>query len=373
MRATLLGACSAIVVLAACGSETPAALPDPPDPTGSLRLALTTTGPGTVPQLRIRLDDRPDTTVAANSIVVLEDLFVGEHTIQVDVPGQCTSSRFAPQSATIVEGERLDVAWTVRCPAPVNPGLYFIHRPASSSSQVAMRADPDGSHVVPAGIPGWQDRPVMNPARTRIAWIKVDNGDGQWRLWISDPDGQNAVHTGLYADSYAWSPDGRQLVIAHGRILSINWPDGTQVRKLRNGSIPDVDWAPDGRHIAYIEGAYHYVYDLETDTRVNTLVLNGSGVAWSPDGARLAFVELGTQTLWTMRSDGSDRRAIHQGNMEPFIDWRSDGAILFSKLLPVVGGGARYSIFHVPGTGGTAVEAFQSLDGGDNRQPRWAP
>jgi Tol biopolymer transport system component len=75
--------------------------------------------------------------------------------------------------------------------------------------------------------------------------------------------------------------------------------------------------------------------------------------AWSPDGTRIAFVNLGTQTLYTMKADGSDLVAIPVTgaltlhSVAGSLEWTADGKILLTECDPAC------NVLSVPAAGGT--------------------
>jgi dipeptidyl aminopeptidase/acylaminoacyl peptidase len=136
------------------------------------------------------------------------------------------------------------------------------------------------------------------------------------------------------ADSYDWSPAGRQLAVAaspaaaggqstetpslRGLTVDIRWPYDKQqpnarlwlldvqtkrVDALTNGSfhVDDVAWSPDGRQIAFAQSADRRAYSHRSDIgvveissrEVRQLVVQPGwdmSPVWSPDGSRIAFV-----------------------------------------------------------------------------------
>jgi Tol biopolymer transport system component len=359
-----------VLGIAACRTS-PVDLPITEEPMGGLQLTLVTTGVPVAEHLTFRLDGLPPAEVDANGVIT-RALRVGTHVVQVDVPGSCRANRYAPDTIEITAGTTLPLTRSIHCANATPPGLYFTHSP-SQVEEHAWRANLDGSNPVALGLPGRQQYAVMNPARTRLAWIQTALGPGRFTLWISDPTGANAVNTGWIPHTISWSPDGRRLLIAASGVLAIVWPDGIVERKLREGVIRSGDWSPDGRYVAYEEGEYHYVMDLETGTRTNTLNLTGGAVHWSPDGTRLGFIAHGVPLrIMTMRVDGSDLRELYRGDLIGDIDWGSDGMIRFgASNIPSSFPGT--AIYRIPGDGGTPVEILTRFDLADYREPRWAP
>jgi TolB protein len=144
----------------------------------------------------------------------------------------------------------------------------------------------------------------------------------------SDPDPVEGatVHNGVVA--YVEFLAGLQYVEPPGSTASpppqIKGPDGLEVSFL--------DWSPDGRYLAYVEGDFFRrhssiaVLDVETGEtqRLSSGSLDASPV-WSPDGRRIAFFRFsrGAAALWVMNEDGSGARSVTspgEGPWKPFRD-----------------------------------------------------
>jgi len=360
--------------VAACGTS-------PTEPTiemetGSIQLTVSSTGPGAPQTVLLFVDDAPPTGIPANGAQVIAGLAPGDHAIRVAVPGECTASRFAPLTVEVEADEISPVQWSIRCPAPVPPGITF-ERWRNGFGAEIWRANPDGGQPTVIPTPGDAFRPVMNPARTRIAWHAFGGSNGLLR--VMDLDGTRVEETELGTNGFDWSPDGTMFVVARGAPdgLSLHWPDGSHVRTLRNEGASKPAWSPDGTRIAYRSGSYIYVLDLGTGARLNTgHVLNstqGGSPAWSPDGTRLAYDDIASGRVYTMRADGTERREVTDGiTLTSAVDWVDNGTLLISRERPnpVV---LEPALLRVPASGGTATILVQPVAGGHDTWPRWAP
>jgi hypothetical protein len=364
-----------VASLVACGSSSPTEPPVELE-TGDVRLTLTTSGPGAPATLLLHVDDSPPTTLPANGAQLIAGLTEGEHHVRIAVPGQCTSTRFSPLSVEVEPDAVTPAQWSIHCPAPAPPGITF-ERWRNGFGTEIWRADPDGGQPRVIPTPGDAFRPVMNPARTRIAWHAIGGPNGLLR--VMDLDGTRVEETELGTNGFDWSPDGTMFVVARGAPngLSLHWPDGSHVRTLRNEGASKPAWSPDGTRIAYRSGSYIYVLDLGTGARLNTgHVLNstqGGSPAWSPDGTRLAFDDIASGRVLTIRADGTDLREATGGiTLTSGVDWADNGTLLISRAQPnpVV---LEPALLRIPADGGTATILVQPVAGGHDTWPRWAP
>jgi TolB protein len=210
------------------------------------------------------------------------------------------------------------------------------------------------------------------PANGRIVFATVDgmasmnpDGSGQWGLRFTAigqgapdwaPDGATIALTGpdatgqsiftmnpdgtgvrrLIARPYtanpSWSPDGRQLAYDNGAEIYIADADGANVRELTAGVSPS--WSPDGRSIAYVSFNAEWNSDIsvvELSSGRVTRLTDGPGLDafpdWSPRGDQIAFVSdrEGSWSLFTMKPDGSEQSALTHDAYDSEPAWSPDG------------------------------------------------
>lgn len=190
--------------------------------------------------------------------------------------------------------------------------VYHAGDYATPSRLFAVRLGDRGSTPLlgPDVLPGWRlSQPDASPDGRRIAFTAQPPGGGDFSVFIVNADG-SGLRELVSGEEPAWSPDGT-------RIAFVVWPWDSDADVW----VVDVNGADDAVNLTGDLGA--------TDQRAP---------AWSPDGSRLAFVHLDAtnSSLWTMRPDGSDRRALMS---EASVDdddpaWSPDGAqLVFARRL----------------------------------------
>jgi dipeptidyl aminopeptidase/acylaminoacyl peptidase len=208
------------------------------------------------------------------------------------------------------------------------------------ASRIMVRS-PDGSVHAIAGGPGVATgQPRFSPSGDAIAF--VSDADGWTALWVSDLDGANARRVlaeprehaepawGPGQRSYAWSPDGSELVWCRnedgfGRLV-IAAPGQRSARELSRGWHRGLDWSARGIVCIRSGGV--------TVPQVVVLAANGSGRHVLARGAPAGFEATGVVEAKPVKWK-SGNATVHG------LLWRGNGTVVDKArpLLVAVHGG----------------------------------
>lgn len=197
----------------------------------------------------------------------------------------------APYQDAVASFYRWDASFT-----PDGAGLIYTRSPGAATDV----------EIWSAALDGTDDRRIGAGLLARIA------PDGRRIAYVQPPH---------RTDSYNTAPGDTWLMSAR---------TGRPIRRLWTGSVHSLDWSPDGRHIVFTaspQGPFRPsdVYIVRANgTGLHRVTLTRRrferDVVWSPDGRRIAFVrefrrpladgESITQSIWTMRPDGTAQRRI---------------------------------------------------------------
>ena len=214
----------------------------------------------------------------------------------------------------------------------------------------AMNSDGSGQRAV-THLGGNAVFPDWSPNGNRIAFSGTEGTDPNDEIYVVDATtGGHLVAltscAGLAAgcsnDYPAWSPDGRRIVFIHAtdadkdgnpvdeQVWVMN-ADGSHKVQLTSGAAPHdqvPDWSPDGKRIAYEEGAVGSgrIWVMNADGSHKTKLTFGAGddfgAAWSPDGRQIAFVRdfgNGDRPVFVMNADGSGQHQLTPGKPKQFV------------------------------------------------------
>jgi TolB protein len=177
--------------------------------------------------------------------------------------------------------------------------------------------------------------------------ISFWTGTGTPAVWVMRPDGSGRRLVTRFAQPAkrgSFSPDGRRLVFDGTRTatgprenfdVQLVRLDGTGRRWLTRGPARDTDagWSPDGRTIVFqrrLGVGTSSIWTIRTDGTDQRRLGPGSDPSFSPSGRRIAFARAGD--VYSMRSDGSDVRRLRHGRGAAYPSgWSPDGRqILFT-------------------------------------------
>ncbi len=154
--------------------------------------------------------------------------------------------------------------------------------------------------------------PTWSPNGRWIAF--VSDRTGEWQIYRIDVDGSNLKQLTNRGDNRrpAWSPDSQWIVYdsyqggnhdagVHGRnFLYIMTANGDRSKRLIEGiNLSGCAWSPDGKQIAFAAGRMHidgmniFVIDADGNNRQQLTDVGKDAWAgyptWSPDGTRIAY------------------------------------------------------------------------------------
>jgi TolB protein len=237
-------------------------------------------------------------------------------------------------------GQQLLAATSITLCLAVNACSDADSLPEKDQASSTASSTESGDQPTPASAPcpGPDQRPTG-----KIAYSHLDD-DGDWSLWLMDPDGSNPVcllDTPEADVAPAWSPDGSQLVFNGGDDIYIAEADGSNITLLLPGGGGPA-WSPDGRTILFTaseDGREEpEIMTVDTDGGgLRTLIRSGDRFPyveapdWSPDGRNILFLAAdpgGWRDVYLMRADGSDVRLLLRRGFDldgSGIGWSPDG------------------------------------------------
>jgi len=218
------------------------------------------------------------------------------------------------------------------------------HRPALAAVRTAIAA---ATAVVTAAcgagtatIAGSRIRQCV----PRIVYMREGSGPPQMLTML--PNGRQVRRLGI-GHAPKWSPDGRQIAFDNGAHILVMRATGARARditpRLRGRNSIDPAWSPDGRWIAFSSEpagtSNAALWLVRSDGLDPHMLVNAPGEeehpSWSPDGTQIVFDSPRQQSpdnLYLVRADGSGLRRITGDALDAWgPDWAATNEILFAS------------------------------------------
>jgi Tol biopolymer transport system component len=235
--------------------------------------------------------------------------------------------------------------------AAVATAAYLIERSLAvtphgppSGTLTLIDQESNGTATIVAVLPGGRKRVVWRcPDRVRFCGdlTSVDwSPDGTRVAFTLDEIGGRSAFVGLHVLDLRTGRDLHIPSVPLAHPLSPNQPlpvleaEWKQMRARLGCGPADVAWSPNGRRLAYgcrgtPEGARIYTIASDgTDRKLlHTGTRNAFDPSWSPDGTRIVFATSSQpSSIYTVRLDGSGRRLLARDGETP--DWSPDGSAI---------------------------------------------
>ena len=222
---------------------------------------------------------------------------------------------------------------------------FAIQRADDNTSDDLYVMDADGSNPMRIAVKAGAGA-SWSPSGDRIAYASYVTG--RFQIWVSDPDGGNAVNVSnnSYSDTLpVWSPDGSKIAFnslrgGFGVTVWVMNADGTQAENLTPSFAGATGhaWSPDSSRlvvhgsVSVDDGDDVYVVDVATGALDN--LTDGTDAAmyaelqatWSPDGTQVAYQgnSDGNQEIYRINADGTGvvRLTTSEFQAEQLPTWR---------------------------------------------------
>jgi TolB protein len=155
----------------------------------------------------------------------------------------------------------------------------------------------------------------------KIAFDRSLQAEGYANVYVINADGSHqrrlTARRIVGGRGPAWSPDGRKIAFAGGRLYVVN-ANGSGTHPITPGSMTATEpsWSPDSTKVAFVRvhALRGQIYVANVDgtglRRVTPRAIDAHSPTWSPDGRTIAFVRdlYAAAVIYLVHPDG---RALH--------------------------------------------------------------
>jgi Tol biopolymer transport system component len=218
--------------------------------------------------------------------------------------------------------------------------LAFVHTVQDSDLWRTHLSSPDGPGSAPEHVISstrTEGAPRFSPDGSRIAYQSYRTGTPE--IWVSDPDGSNAIQLTFLRtanpDSPTWSPDGRTIAFGGGgksHIVSGNGGPPEQISRSVD-FFGDPSWSRDGRFLYFWKpapGGETQIWKIALDGGRSVQITQHGGFSSmeSPDGHFLYFTKQKSNGIWKVPSSGGPEVLVldrMQASLPGYWEVVSDG------------------------------------------------
>ena len=253
-------------------------------------------------------------------------------------------------------------------------GFYNVTFPLS---QITRRDLVTGDEDPVTDAPGSAMRPLISPDGNLLVYATryetetgfrihdLKNGEEHWLKYPVQRDDQESLFTRDLMPSYAFTPDGKEVIAAWGgkihrisvatsqdqvipftaKISRDLGPDLNRAMRVEEGPvklrlIQQPAQSPDGKRLVFSALTHIYVMDLLNGTPRRLTKGNAREYqpAWSPDGSSIAYVtwDQGGGAIWKMAANGqgSPKQLTTTSAFYRDVAWSPDGQRLVAVRAP---------------------------------------
>lgn len=218
--------------------------------------------------------------------------------------------------------------------------MFLVGRYTTNRSTAATASDVTEFQQV-SDFPGVETSPTLSPDGKTVVYASDATGD--WQLYSLRVGGRSAVALTTESANItpAFSPDGERIAFRSDREgggIFLMTATGESVTRVSDEGYSPA-WSPDGRELVVAPAGFASPTDLGGSApgllaidvksgQKRAVLKTGSALqpAWSPHGWRIAYFGLRTGTgqrdLWTVAADGSEAEAaIVDVTNDAALDW----------------------------------------------------